>query len=440
MRARKKAVILGAGISGLTAAYDLSKNHDVIVLEKKERVGGWIETDDQSPFFFEKGPRTFPTRRANSLLQLALELGLESELIPTSSHAKKRYILHRGALCPVPASPLSLISSPLTKGLLSRLLFKEWRIPPQEEDETVWEFARRRLGRKASDLLFDPLIKGIFGGDSKRLSVEASLPFLKELERNHGSLLKGMFKSKKKRVTPPSSLENSSLFAFRSGVRCLIRALCNQIEGEIVVGEGALEITKREDVWEVVTHKRRLSADLLISALPAFEGASLFESIDSELAQQLSSIPYKGLTLVHCGFESEVLAREGFGYLIPSCEKEEALGVFFDSSIFPQQNRLPKETRLTVILPESVDFPEERALHVLLSHLKIKEGPSFIKVSKAQQAIPQYHLGHLEIISKIESRLKQKHPTALMVGSAFKGVSVNECICQARDSVAALGK
>lgn len=432
MSARKKICILGAGIAGLTVAYELSKHHDVVLIEKKKDVGGWIETDDQSAFFFEKGPRTFPTRRSKALLELALELGLEEELIPTAPNAKKRYLLHQGKLHLAPTNPLSLITSPLTKGLLTHLLFKEWRIPTVHEDETIWEFAQRRLGNRTADLLFDPLAKGIFGGDAKALSVEACFPFLKELERESGSLIKGMLKGKKRHHRLPSALEKSSLFTFRSGVKTLVRALKDQIAGEVALEESVLRLVSAGGKWEVVTNRRRLSADLLISALPAFETGSLFQSIDAPLSVALRSIPYEGLTLVHVGFEKSVLKKEGFGYLVPSCENQCALGVIFDSSIFPQHNRRHPETRMTLIFPEGLESVEEAVFETLQEHLQIHDRPTFLQISKVSQAIPQYRLGHVEMIRGLKQRLQENFPGCFLVGSYMHGVSVNDCIDRAR--------
>ena len=432
MSARKKVCILGGGIAGLTAAYEFSKHHNVVLIEKKKGVGGWIETDDQSPFFFEKGPRIFPTRRSVALLELALELGLEKELISTGPHVMKRYILHRGKLELLPTNPFSLITSPLTKGVLTHLLFKEWRIPASHDDETIWEFAQRRLGHRVADLLIDPFMKGVFGGDSKALSVEACFPLLKALEREHGSLVKGMMKRKRRRHRFPPSLDKASLFSFRSGTQTLVSALKDQIEGEVAHEERALQLVPLEGGWEIVTNRRRLSADLLISSLPAFEMGALLKSIDASLSVALRSIPYLGLTLVHVGFKKRVLKKEGFGYLVPSCENQQALGVMFDSSIFPQHNRHPLETRLTLIFPGGIDSVEERTLQTLKDHLQIHETPTYFQISKAPQAIPQYHLGHVETIKGIHQRLQECFPSCLLVGSYLNGVSVSDCIQHAR--------
>lgn len=432
MSARKKICILGGGIAGLTVAYELSKQHDVVLLEKKKEVGGWIETDDRSPFFFEKGPRTFPTRRSKSLLELALELGLEGELIPADPNVKKRYIRYQGKLQLAPSNPLSLITSPLTKGLLLHLLFKEWRIPVVREDESIWEFARRRLGARSADLLFDPMVKGVFGGDAKALSVEACFPFLKKLEREKGSLIKGVLKGEKKGCRLPLALEKSSLFSFRQGVKTLMNALKDQIEGELSLEESALQLDYVGGGWEVVTNRRRLFADLLISALPSFEIGALFQSIDAPLSAALRSIPYEGLTLVHVGFEKRVLKNEGFGYLVPSCEDQRVLGVIFDSSIFPQHNRRPLETRLTMIFPKGGENMEALALRTLQDHLHIHETPPFLQISTASRSIPQYRLGHREIVEDIELRMQELFPSCFLVGSYLKGVSVSDCIEQAR--------
>ena len=163
------------------------------------------------------------------------------------------------------------------------------------------------------------------------------------------------------------------------------------------------------------------------------------QPLDSSLAALLSSIPYKGLTLVHLGYEKKVLSKEGFGYLIPSCEKEEVLGVLFESSLFPKQNRRAEETRLTVILPSTTQAPEKAALAALLSHLKIRERPSFLKISQAASSIPQYPIGHLEVVQRIESSLLRQWPNMYLVGSYLEGVSVNDCMKRAQKIALQIG-
>lgn len=432
MGARKKICILGGGISGLVAAYELSKEHEVTLIEKKREVGGWLETLEEEGFFFEKGPRTFPTRRSQPLLALAEELGLQGEIIPTAPAAKKRYLWYQGRLEKVPMSPLSALRSPLTQGVLSHLLFKEWRIPAADEDETVWEFAKRRLGSRTADLLFDPLMKGVFGGDAKQLSIEACLPFLKALERQHGSLIKGLMKSRREKFLPPAALEKSPLFTFRSGVRTLLSALSAHISGEVAFEESVLKLEYRGGKWEILTNKRAVIADCIVSALPAPTLGELFKALDAPLSAALKSIPYLGLTLVHLGWSSQVLKQEGFGYLVPTCEGECVLGSLFDSSIFPQHNRGALQTRLTVLLAEDAHAPERAAVEALAKHVRIEAKPTFLRVSKAPSAIPQYRLGHIETIARIREGMKERFPSFFLCGSYVQGVSVSECIRTAR--------
>ncbi len=427
--ARKKVVIIGGGIAGLSAAYALGKEGEVTLLEKSARVGGWIDTLEQAPFFFERGPRIFPVRRGQQLLKLAFELGLGDQLVPTASPATRRYLAYRGKLHPVPTNPLALITSPLTKGLLPRLLFKEWRIPPEMGDETLYQFAKRRLGVRSAELLFDPLAKGIFGGDARELSVEAVFPLLKRLERTSGSLVKGALLYKRKSISLPAALKKAPYFAFRQGTKALLLALAEQIQGELALNEAALAVAPCAGGWEVHTTRRTLVADSLVMALPAFEAAALLSSVDAALAEDLLSIPYRGLTLVHIAFASDELPVEGFGYLIPNCEKEPAYGVLFDSSLFPHHNRREKETRLTVLFKEGEAEAEKKALQTLAKHLKIVKRPDFIAVSTAPRAIPQYNLGYLAAKERILKESHQRWGDGLRwTGSAFGGVSVHQCL------------
>lgn len=431
MMKKKRILILGAGISGLAAAFTLAKKtdeYDCVLLEQKLFAGGYIETEELDGFTLEKGPRVFKTSRNREFLQLIEEVGFSSEIISSSKASKGRYLWLNGSLQKLPSSLFSLITASLARPLLISLL-KEWRIPAVMDDETIWDFACRRFGKSVAERFFDPLVLGIYAGDIKKLSIEACFPILKELERKKGSitlgLLASLFKNKKK----PLSLNApaSSLFSFRRGTSSFIKQLVSKIPFPIHYGQEILSLEKKGDLFQVKCSHGVFEGDEVIIALPACVAGALLKPQNEELFMRLSNIPYQAITSVNVAFDAEVLPISAFGYLIPKIEKEEVLGVLFNSKIFPGQHSFPHTTMTLMI--EGTDRSDEELLSivdlVLKVHLKIKSIPKVISWKKMPKAIPQYHLGHLENVEAIESLVPEG---VRLVGNYLKGVSVNDCI------------
>ena len=389
----KKIVIAGGGISGLSARYYLSKrypNADIVLFEKSGRLGGCIESVSD-PYFFETGPRTIKASRSGELLKLIEDLDLKSEVVYSSKHAKRRYLWIDQKLRTLPS---------LIRPLIPALL-KEWRQPyPWEGDESIASFVERRLGKYAAETFFDPITLGIFAGDIHNLSISACFPELKAMEREFGSLTRALFKKKKKK-------KQKGLFTLIGGLQTLIDRLVERGRGEIHLN----------------TPLESLNNEHTILALPAPAAANLFQE-DSVVRAFFLSVPSVSLTVVNIAFKEKVLNREGFGYLVPSKEKEEIMGVVFDSSLFPNQNR-EGETRLTAFLRQG---GEEEALSGLQRHLGIQETPTTLRVKTYPHAVPQYRVGHLKRVETFENHLKQHYPHVTCIGNYLRGVSLNACV------------
>ncbi len=389
----RKIVIAGGGISGLTARYFLSKKHpeaEIVLYEKGNRLGGCIESID-APYFFERGPRTFKASRCPELLDLIKELDLEKNLLVSSKEGNKRYLwkdqkLQRAERLMLPAW---------------KVFLREWRQPSFIGDETIGAFARRRFGDYIAETFFNPLALGIFAGDIEKLSVKTCFPELKAMEEEHGSLTRALLKKKKK--------QPRGLFTLRGGIETLIDRLVEK-------GRGPIHLNHPLEKFE---------GDHTILALPAEGAKQLFQG-DSEALNFFEAIESEKLTVVNVAFSKKVFRKEGFGYLIPTSEKEKALGVVFDSSIFPEQN-WGKESRFTVMLREG---GEKEALDALQRHLGICEAPSVIHVKKYGAVIPQYGVGHLERVEAFEAHLTKRYPQVHCIGNYLRGPSVNACVAQ----------
>lgn len=436
-------LILGAGISGLSCAWYLSRKHPgikITILEKNARAGGWIQTDHTTGFHFEKGPRAFMAKKATATLQLIEELGMTPEVIWTEGSLHARYLWFKQRLHALPKSLTGFLLSPLTRDLIPSLL-TEWFRPAHRGDETVWDFAARRFGKKAADRLFDPLVVGIFGGDARQISIQSCFPQLKEWEEEYGSVTKGLFHmvgSKKDPSCNTLQMPRSAFFSFRTGMSALIDQLSAQVPAEIVYGSDVNAVQFDGKTWVVGTQDHTWKADALISALPATQTAHLFDPLVPELTQVLHQVRSLGFTLINAGYEKCVLPLQGFGYLTQTTSQEAILGAVFDSSVFPEHNHTEQETRITIKLADQCISEEEaiqKGLEGIRTHTGLDARPDVLSVTRTEGAIPQYAPFHLENMAEVQRRLAERLPSCRWVGNYLAGVSVDQCIAHAKKVV-----
>jgi oxygen-dependent protoporphyrinogen oxidase len=439
---KKRILILGAGISGLSAAWYLYRTGlplEVTILEKNSHVGGWLHTDHMTGFHFEKGARAFKVNQAPLTMRLIAELGLQGECIWQAKQLP-RYLWNEGRLRRFPSHPISFLFSPMAKGSL-RALMTEWKKPIKKEDETVWEFALRRFNADIARLFFDPMVVGIFGGDVRNISVRACFPKLKEWEEKYGSVTRGFFAQKKEKKAHPSPA-SSALFSLRCGMQQLPQTIASQIPATIYYRQEAKQISFNNSGVIVKTENEQFAADFLICALPLTESALLFESHVPDISKALLSVRSEDIAIVNFGYDAEILPMQGFGYLIPTHTHEEILGVVFDSSIFPEQNRNQKQTRLTIKLRQTGQNSEEKTIETALEGVRRQLGifqmPKAISFKLAERAIPQYGVGHLEKMASLRSLFCQKLPRCQFIGNYVEGVSVESCVACAKKAVDAV--
>ncbi|HUD02094.1 MAG TPA: protoporphyrinogen oxidase, partial [Rhabdochlamydiaceae bacterium] len=266
----------------------------------------------------------------------------------------------------------------------------------------------------------DPMVTGIYGGNMKEISMKLGFPHFKALEEQYGSVIKGLFKSPKH--------QGPRLFSFQRGMKSFIKKLEEMTPVQFHYGEEITAIQSKGEGFEVKSSKGVYEADFLFSALPC-------HIIGRLLFPQLLNISFQGTTLVHLGYHQKVLKKKGFGYLVASKEKDDVLGVVFDSNSFTQLNRSPEETRLTVMLKrDDLSDAEARdlALKALKNHLNIKGQPDVSLVLRAPKVFPQLKLGHEKILNDVEAVRKERYPGLRLVGNYFYGVGVNDCIARAK--------
>jgi protoporphyrinogen/coproporphyrinogen III oxidase len=428
-----KIIILGAGITGLTTGYLHNKNADVTILEKSSRPGGWIQTINQDGFLFELGPRSCrPKSNGRYTLKLIEELGLTDQITTGHTDATKRYLFVNNKLQKLPTSPLSFITSSLTRPMALSLLKEPWISPSQEDDESIHSFISRRFGDYAANTFFNPLTLGIYAGDTHKLSIKSCFPNLHEWEQTHRSVIRGAFKSKPVYpITSPfiESLQKQPLFTFKKGMQTLTDALAQRLDSNIRYNTTVTSIDINDKEVTVNTSKGSFSCDHLYLCIPAHQLTSLFP--------QIPTIETASVVTASIGYKHYTLKEQGFGHLVPASEKEKILGVVWDSSAFPEQNQHPQETRLTVmmggaqypdLINESKQTLETLALDALNRHLGITTCPDTLAIHYAKNAIPQYHVGHAQRVEEIE---RQFPHNITLLGNSFRGVAINDCIANA---------
>lgn len=434
-----RVVVVGAGISGLSAAFTLQEAAqrrgaplDLTVLDRAPEPGGHARTRQVDGFLVEAGPNGFldksPEARA-----LVEALGLTARLVEARSDARRRFVLRRGRLCRVPDSPASLLTSPVLSlpGRL-RVLCEPLVGSTSEGDETVFDFARRRIGAEAAEALVDTAVAGISAGDSRRLSLSAQFPLMRAMERDHGSLVRAMFARRRSGIGPPR------LVAFDGGMRTLTGELASRLGDSMRPASRVRAIGRVEDGWRVqVEGREAIPADHVLVAAPARTAAPMLQDFDASLSSALDAIPYAGLAVVSLGYRAADVPRplDGYGYLVARSEGLTTLGVLWESSIFPA--RAPADTVLLRVMlggsrqPEVVEWTDEATARVarseLASVLGIRADPVHQSVTTWPHAIAQYTVGHLERRATIAAHV-ERHPGLAVCGTSYDGVSFTDAI------------
>ena len=443
-------VIVGGGISGLSLAYRLQQRSpelNIQVLEAASRLGGKVWSEHQDGFLIESGPNGFLDLKPSSY-DLCHDLGLAGQLITGSEAARKNRFLFRGhGLEPLPSSLFEFLRSPIMswKGKLS-LVAERFRSRRTEgSEESVADFARRRLGTEAAENLADAIVAGIHAGDPATLSLTAAFPRLAALEQQYGSILKGMSAKAKERrkaayargerVLPPQRL-----WSFAGGMRVWIEALASRLTTTALTGieiERLAPPSPSTGEWEAVAKDgRKWSADAVVLTCPAAEQSSLVQPLNDALARQIQEITYSPVLVVALGFlTSDIpVPLNGFGYLTPQRLGRDVLGVQWCSSIFPGRCGEGK-TLLRAMCggagrPDIVDWSDDRLGMAVRTELRASLGitapPILERVIRWPKALPQYRLGHLARVASIEKRTESL-PGLFLAGNAYGGVSLNDC-------------
>ncbi len=453
-----RVVVIGGGVSGLSAAHRLLElsaksglDLNTTVLESSGRLGGMISSKTKDGLILEGGPDSFITTKPWAL-DLCLRLGMESKLIETSDVSRRILVARHNRLVPMPEG-FSFAPTRLAPFVFSPL-FSFWGklrmsldivLPRRKsiEDESVKSFFTRRLGSEAFNLIVQPLVSGIYGANPENLSVRASLPQFAMMEDKHRSLIMAMRKaaqSKNGYKKDNNASQYNQFVSFRGGMRELIDALASSLpEGQIRLNQAVKRIeTTATNSWKILTNNNdSITADAVVIAVPANRAADLVEEFDPLLGDSLSQIKYASSTVVNLLYRRQDISHplNGVGFVVPNSEGPPITACSFSSLKFT--GRAPPDTVLLrsfmgeAINKEVLDKDDSwlsSSVHNKLSLLLgISSEPLFAMVKRNPESMPQYTVGHLDRVALINQRA-ERYPGMELAGNAYKGVGVPDCV------------
>jgi oxygen-dependent protoporphyrinogen oxidase len=450
-----KIGIVGGGISGLaTAQAILAENPqaEVVVFEASQRSGGKVMTEITSEgylcewggnAFLDKSPRT---------LELCGEVGLSP--VAANNSAKKRYVFSEGRLHKLPEKPPEFLASKLLSfpGRL-RVIAEIFSGRTKKDDETLAEFGTRHLGREAFEKLIDPMASGVFAGNAEKMSLKSCFPRIHEVETEYGSLIRGLIKLQKQarregKKDTPGPGPGGKLTSFRGGMSVLTDTLVAELGSRVRLNAAVDAVSCSANVYTAhIADGTSEDFDALVLAAPAYAQARMLQDLAPGVTDLLNEIPYPALAVVCMGYSGRQAAgcMDGFGFLVPSREKKGILGTVADSNVFP--DRAPEGRMLlrTMVggarVPHLADLPDEQLIDLVQSDLKeilgLKAEPEFVKIYRHERAIPQYLVGHGDRLGDMREELKE-FPGLFMTGNAFRGVSLNDCVLNAKKTAQSL--
>ncbi len=462
---RRRVAVLGGGISGLAAAWRLSKiapELDVVLWEKTGRVGGVIGSKQIDGFHLEASVDNFITT-VPWALDLCKELGFENELTSTNNRYRRTFVVRKRRLYPLPDGFMTMAPTKLYPMATTPLLspFGKLRcalelILPRRrstEEESIAAFVTRRLGREAFERLVEPLVGGIYGGDASRLSLQATLPRFAEMERKDRSLIWSMKKSQKKAKRVKREEESGARYSFfltlSSGMESLPRRLAERLESEnrarVELNREAVKLEKASDGGWLLTDSTGKTErfDAVLCATPSDAAGDLFRSVAPITSEVCAGTERTGTAIVHLAFRNEQVKRPvaGMGFVVPPSEGNGLLAGSFSSFKYP--SRAPEGTTLLRIFvggarsPDSLTIPESeltaRVLAETRALLGVEGEPLMTDVARFPNAMPQYYLGRLDAIRRLREELDAT-PTLALAGNALEGVGLPACVKSGNDA------
>jgi len=449
-----KIAIIGAGISGLSSAYHLSKlteelgvDLEIDIIEKNNTPGGTISTLKEDGFIIEEGADSFITSKPWAL-ETSKEIGLAPELIPINTNNRKCFVYLGGKLKALPDGFFLMSPSDLNPFLMSdffsveekeRILYEQY-IPVREtkEEESVDEFVKRRFGDALLEKAAKPLLGGIYTGDTKKLSADSVLSEFISMEKKFGSVIKGL-----QAKYSPSKTESGARYglflSLQGGMSTLVNGLVKAIN-EVIFHYGCevTSISRENNNWILKdTRNNKYIADAVIFATPPNTASELAKGINADLSSALGKIECASSVVVNMAIPRKTLKNfpEGIGIVIPPSEKMNILACSFTSRKFPYMSKKGYELVRCfaggVLNPNLVCKNEHEITDLLIDEFRLildaDIKPLFVRIKKYFNAIPQYNLGHSNLIKKIK-HITADLRTVAVAGNAYDGIGIPDCI------------
>lgn len=439
----KSIAVVGGGLTGLTTAWRLHQaGHRVTVFEKGPQVGGAIISHRQDGWLVESGPNSL--QETPEVAALVTELGLCDQRTLVSPAAKKRFIVRNGRPVMVPLSPAGLLTSPLfSVGARLRVLTELLTRPRvRTTDVNLAAFVASHFGREIVDYGLNPFVAGIYAGDPEKLSARYAFPSLWQLERSHGSLLRGLRARAAERRTRGEASGLVPIISFKQGLQSLPLALAATLPAGTVQTDATVTSLIPGQPWKLIWTRaesvQTAEFDAVVLALPAAGLASLvFSTLGERSLASLDHIPQPPVSSLFLGFKREQVAHalDGFGVLVPAREERSILGVLFSSSLFP--GRAPDGHVALTVFAGGMRQPETgrlettnllaRVLPDLRDLLGVTGEPVFTHHTFWPKAIPQYNLGHERFLEPL-TRIEARHPGLFIGSNARDGISLPDCL------------
>ena len=444
----RAVAVVGAGITGLVAAYRLMQaGVPVQVYEATDRVGGVIRSTRSGGYLAEFGPNSIleTSIRLRAFLQ---EVGLGDRMLYSRPEAENRYLVRNGRPMVLPMSPVGFFRCKLFSWRAKWTLLREPFVPARRDgaEESVAEFVLRRLDQEWLDYAINPMIAGIYAGDPKRLSVKYGFPRLYALEQRYGSLLLGQIlgaRERRRRGEIPK--QQAKKISFDEGLEVLPRQLARLLGDRVRLRHEVMEVAYEPEGWRLKIRtpdgmETAVSAAVLFTA-PAYRLAEIRLDLGRDRSglslRSLGEIEYPPVASVVLGFRREAVAHplDGFGMLVPEKEPFQILGTLFSSTLF--ERRAPEgHVTLTSYIggtraPERALEPPDRLVEMTYEDLRrllgVRERPTFTHCVVYRRAIPQYVLGYGRYLELME-RMEKEGPGLFFAGHYRDGISLSDSI------------
>jgi oxygen-dependent protoporphyrinogen oxidase len=440
--------VIGAGLTGLTTAFYLNREHkNFIVLEEKDRVGGVIHTLHEDGFTFEEGPNTGVLGNPE-VAELFEDLGDACILETASDNVKKRYILKNGQWVAMPMGLMDAIKTPLfsTKDKF-RILGEPFRKPGTNPEEPLSELVKRRMGQSFLDYAIDPFILGVYSGDPSKLITKYAFPKLYNLEQNYGSFIGGSVKKMFQKKEERDKKATRQVFSVKGGLSNLTEALYKSAgKDNFLLGVSDIQITFENGYYQINgisdNEKITIKAKKVITTSGAYTLDKLLPFADKNLITKVQKVKYARVIQTAIGFKQWKGEQplDGFGGLIPFVEKRDILGVLFLSALL--SGKAPEGGALLSVFVGGVrreDLNEKSDSEIreivgreFTSIMRLREfNPDLFKIIRYNHAIPQYSFESKEKLEAID-QLQTKYPGLIIAGNVRDGIGMADRIKQGK--------